>query len=93
MNTQPYKVVVIRTPDEKKRLGKHMLLNNEKFVNTASATLIVCCDLGILFLFHHYLLEPTKDLHELTQLELDNGASPESAGIAEKFRKFKLITL
>ena len=23
-----------------------MLLNNEVFVNTASATLIVCCDLG-----------------------------------------------
>lgn len=47
MNTQPYKVVVVRTPEEKKRLGKLMLLNNEHFVNTASATLIVCCDLRI----------------------------------------------
>ncbi len=46
MNTQPYKVVVVHTPEDKKKLGKLMLLNNEHFVNSASATLVVCCDLG-----------------------------------------------
>ena len=47
MNAQPYKVIVVRTPEDKMKLSKYMLLNNAKFVNSASATLIVCCDLGI----------------------------------------------
>lgn len=46
LNAQPYKVIVVRTPEDKQKLAKHMLLNNATFVNTASATLIVCCDLG-----------------------------------------------
>ena len=46
MNAQPYKVIVVRTPEDKLKLSKYMLLNNAKFVNSASATLIVCCDLG-----------------------------------------------
>ena len=46
VNAQPYRVILVHTPEEKKKLGKLMLLNNEVFVNTSSATLIVCCDLG-----------------------------------------------
>lgn len=46
VNAQPYKVIVVRTPEDKMKLSKLMLLNNAKYVNTASATLIVCCDLG-----------------------------------------------
>lgn len=85
MNTQPYKVVVIRTADEKKRLAKHMLMSNGNYVKSASATLVVCCDLGIIRTVV-FIVEPTKDLHDLTELELANGVAPENAGTAEKCR-------
>lgn len=47
MNTQPFKVIVVHTPEDKAKLGKLSLLNNERIINAASATLIVCCDLGL----------------------------------------------
>ena len=47
MNTQPLKVIVVHTPEDKAKLGKLSLLNNERIINAASATLIVCCDLGL----------------------------------------------
>ena len=52
MNTQPYKVIVVHTPEDKAKLAKLAkltLLNNERIVNAASATLIVCCDTGSFF--------------------------------------------
>ena len=36
-----------------------------------------------LSVFAYCIIEPTKDLHELTELELANGASPEAAAAAE----------
>ena len=76
MNAQPYKVIVVRTPEDKMKLSKYMLLNNAKFVNSASATLIVCCDLGI----------PLSHSHEITEMEKANGASEEEASMAERVR-------
>ena len=49
MNTQPYKVIVVHTPEDKAKLAKLTLLNNARIVNAASATLIVCCDTGSFF--------------------------------------------
>lgn len=86
MNTQPYKVIVVHTPEDKKKLGKLMLLNNERFVNTASATLIVCCDLGAA-ICGVSCIEPEKDLHKLTELEMENGVPESIASNAEKYRK------
>ncbi|KAK8805248.1 hypothetical protein WA588_000188, partial [Blastocystis sp. NMH] len=73
VNAQPYKVIVVRTPEDKMKLSKYMLLNNAKFVNSASATLIVCCD-----------LDPLSHSHEITEMEKANGASEEEASMAER---------
>ena len=73
MNTQPYKVIVVHTPEDKAKLAKLTLLNNERIVNAASATLIVCCD-----------TDPSKSLHELTELELAHGVPKEKAEMAER---------
>lgn len=85
MNTQPFKVIVVHTPEDKAKLGKLSLLNNERIINAASATLIVCCDLGLRG-SSVWRLDPAHSAHELTELSLAHGVPKEEAEMAERIR-------
>lgn len=50
MNTQPYKMVVIRDEDKLEALAECMEDGNATTVRTSAATVIVCADQGWLLL-------------------------------------------
>lgn len=41
-------MMVVRTKEDKEKLGKAMMLGNERFINTSSATVMFLADLRIL---------------------------------------------
>ena len=50
MNTQPYKMVVIRDGDKLEALSECVEKNNAAAIRTSAATVIVCADQGWLLL-------------------------------------------
>ena len=46
MNTQPYKLILIRDNEKKEELSKYMIDSNSISVKTSAATVIVCSDQG-----------------------------------------------
>lgn len=52
MNTQPYKMVVIRDEDKLNALAECMEEGNNTTVKTSAATVIVCADQGLTSSLH-----------------------------------------
>ncbi|KAK8795758.1 hypothetical protein WA158_000414 [Blastocystis sp. Blastoise] len=44
INAQPYKILVVRSKEDKEKLAETMLLGNERFVKTAAATVLFLYD-------------------------------------------------
>ncbi|KAK8797093.1 hypothetical protein WA158_004303 [Blastocystis sp. Blastoise] len=68
LNCQPYKILVIRSKEDKERLGKTMSLNNPDFVNSSSATVLFLAD-----------CKPWKLSKQLIELETAAGHSEKGA--------------
>lgn len=48
MNTQPYKMILVRDQDKKEALAAFMEAGNDVTVKTSGATVIICSDQRIL---------------------------------------------
>ena len=44
MNTQPYKMILVRDQDKKEELAKSMEAGNDETVKSSGATVIICSD-------------------------------------------------
>ena len=44
MNTQPYKMILVRDQDKKEELAKSLEAGNDETVKSSGATVIICSD-------------------------------------------------
>lgn len=88
MNTQPFKMIVVRDSEQKENLAACMDSGNDTTVRTSAATVVVCADQGITH-FVLSMIDPVQSVTEFGKYVFESDVPPK---IQKMIRYGRLIT-